>query len=241
MERLLPDHGPVDDLLADLSLPDHWLALGMVTSLDGATAVAGRSRALGSEGDLAAFRALRTLPDVVLVGLGTAVAEDYSATWPVRRAEARSRRDQPPLPRLALVTGSGEVPADLRALDDPARPPLVLTTSAGGAVARARCGERAEVVELPGEGAVDAVALRAALRERGLARVLCEGGPTLNHALVAAGVVDQLFVTVAPSLVGGGTGIVGPALPDGPVDLELVGLRHHAGELLSHYRVAAAG
>lgn len=241
MERLLPDPGDVDDLYDDLVLPAAWLALGMVTSLDGATAVDGSSRALGDDGDLAAFRALRTLPDVVVVGLGTAVAEDYRASWPVRRAEQRARRGQAPLPRLALVTGSGEVPADMQALDDPDRPPLVLTTAAGGAVARDRCGGRAEVVELPGEEHVDPRALRSSLRERGLHRVLCEGGPTLNHALVAAGVVDHVFVTVAPTLVGGGTGIVGPTLPGGPVELELAGLRHHAGELLCHYRVATAG
>lgn len=240
MRRLLPAPTPValDDAYAGLDPPARWVALGMVGSLDGATAVDGTSGALGGDGDLAAFRALRSLPDVVIVGLGTAVAEDYRPTWPVRHADARARRGQDPLPRLALVTGSGEVPTDLRTLDDPDRPPLVLTTTDGAEVARGRVGGRAEVVELPGDGNghVDAAAMLAALAERGLGRVLCEGGPSLNHALVAAGVVDEVFVTIAPTLVGGGTGIVGPSLPE-PVELVLHELRVHGSELVCRYRV----
>lgn len=241
MRRLLPTPAPVDldDPYADLDPPDRWVALGMVGSVDGATAVEGTSRALGGDGDLAAFRALRALADVVLVGLGTAVAEDYRPAWQARHVDARSHRGQPPLPRLALVTGSGEVPPDLRALTDPTRPPLVLTTARGAAVARERVGERAEVVEVAAlDGGVDPSALVAELERLELRRVLCEGGPTLNHAMIGAGVVDDLFVTIAPTLVGGGVGIVGDTLPGGPHDLELRELRVHGSELVCRYGLA---
>lgn len=240
MRRLLPTAMAVDlaDAYADLDPPSRWVALGMVGSLDGAVAVDGTSGALGGDGDRAAFRALRSLADVVLVGLGTARAESYRPTWEARHVAARASRGQPPLPRLALVTGSGRVPSDLRALDDPARPPLVITTSEGAAVAAPRVGDRAEVVAVAatGDGRVDAAAAVAALADRGLGRVVCEGGPTLNNAMLAAGVVDELFVTIAPTLVGGGTGIVGPALVDGPHDLLLQELRVHGSELVCRYR-----
>lgn len=242
MRRLLPTGRPVDlaDAYADLDPPPAWVAVGMVGSLDGAVAVDGTSGGLGGEGDRAAFRALRALADVVLVGLGTARDEGYRATWTPRHVAARAARGQPPLPRLALVTGSGRVPADLRALDDPARPPLVLTTAQGAVQARPRVGDRAEVVVVDGVDGVDArvdpVAVVAALGARSLGRVVCEGGPTLNHAMLTAGVVDELWVTIAPTLVGGGTGLVGPALPDGPHELVLHELRVHGSELVCRYR-----
>lgn len=240
MRRLLPTGLPVDlaDAYAGLDPPDHWVAIGMVGSLDGAVAVEGTSGGLGSDGDRAAFRALRALADVVLVGLGTARAEGYRPTWQARHVAARAARGQGPLPRLALVTGSGRVPPDLRALGDPARPPLVVTTAHGAAEAGPRVGDRAEVVVVEGtaEGRVDPVAVVAALRDRSLGRVVVEGGPTLNHAMLAAGVVDELWVTIAPTLVGGGQGIVGPALPGGPHELLLHELRVHGSELVCRYR-----
>lgn len=240
MRRLLPSGLSVDlaDAYAGLDPPARWVALGMVGSLDGAVAVDGTSGALGGDGDRAAFRALRSLADVVLVGLGTARAESYRPTWQARHVAARAARGQPPLPRLALVTGSGRVPTDLRALEDPDRPPLVITTPDGAAEATPRVDGRAEVVAVtPTEqGRVDPAAAIAALVDRGLGRVVCEGGPTLNNTLLHAGVVDELFVTVAPTLVGGGTGIVGPALADGPHRLVLHELRVHASELVCRYR-----
>lgn len=210
----------------------------MVSSVDGASTVAGTSGGLGASGDQAAFRALRALADVVLVGLGTAVAERYRATWSPRGAEARARRGQASLPRLALVTGSGRVPADLRTLDDPRRPPLVLTSTTGAEVAHKRVGDRAEVVALDADadGRVQPPAILDELAGRGLGRVVCEGGPTLNHTMVAAGVVDELFVTVAPVLVGGGPGLVDGRLASGPRPLVLQELRVHGSELVCRYR-----
>ena len=240
MRRLLPttDAVDLDDAYAGFEPPTHWVALGMVGSLDGAVTVGGTSGALGGGGDLAAFRALRALGDVVLVGLGTAIAEDYRPTWQPRQLSARAARGQEPLPRLALVTGSGEVPEDHRVLGDPDRPPLVITTTARADIARSRVRGRAEVVAVPtaADGRVDLQAAVAALADRGLMRVVCEGGPTLNNAMLAAGVVDELFVTVAPTLVGGGTGIVGPELPGGPHALTLLELRVHGSELVCRYR-----
>lgn len=240
MRRLLPSPALVDpaDAYAGLDPPDRWVAIGMVGSIDGAATVDGTSGSLGGHGDRAAFRALRSLADVIVVGLGTAVAERYRATWPPRGLDARSRRGQEALPRLALVTGSGRVPEQLRTLDDPDRPPLVLTTAEGAVVARDRVGDRAEVVALEAEapGRVGPGALIAALAERGLGRVVCEGGPTLTHALVAAGVVDDLFVTIAPVLVGGRPGLVGERLATGPRPLVLQELRVHGSELVCRYR-----
>lgn len=243
MRRLVPDNRTValDDAYADLVPPvSGWTAVGMVTSVDGAVAVDGVSGGLGAEGDRAAFRALRGLADVVVVGAGTARAEDYGPVVRVPDAAARARRGQAPTPRLALVTGSGRIDPGARVVADPDHPPLVLTTAEGATRIEDR-GVAAEVVVL-GEG--DRVAPDAALgalRERGLTRVVLEGGPTLNATWLAAGLVDELFVTVAPTLVGReGPGIAG-ATGAAPLDLVLHELRVHGSEVVLRYRVLGRG
>ncbi len=132
MRRVLPTGLGVDlaDAYAGLTLPDRpWLALGMVTSLDGAISVEGRSGALGGEGDKAAFRAVRALGDIVLVGATTVVTESYGATWPARHAARRTSNGQEPLPTLVIVSGSGSLPADARVFHGERRPVLLTTPS----------------------------------------------------------------------------------------------------------------
>ena len=79
----------------------------------------------------------------------------------------------------------------------------------------------------------------ADLRARGVVTLLCEGGPTLHGALHAAGLVDELFVTVAPLLTGDEaelTVIAGGRLPD-PVLLTLLSVGRHGSELFLRYAV----
>jgi riboflavin biosynthesis pyrimidine reductase len=89
------------------------------------------------------------------------------------------------------------------------------------------------------DGRIDAAAILADLAARGVGRVVCEGGPTLNHLLLAGGVVDELFLTLAPRLAGGRdplTLVAGPALAPGP-RLDLRSLYERAGELFLRYDV----
>jgi riboflavin biosynthesis pyrimidine reductase len=97
--------------------------------------------------------------------------------------------------------------------------------------------KRLIVVESGPDGRVDLAALLGSLREEGVRALLCEGGPTLHGALQAAGLVDELFLTVAPKLVGGKAPRIleGEALP-ATADLDLAWLLEHDGELFSRYR-----
>lgn len=241
MRRLLPTPAPASNLdaYADLAPPEgRWVVLGMVGSADGAATVDGRSGALGGEGDLAGFRALRALVDVVLVGAGTVRAEGYGPARP-RAVERRRARGQADAPTIAVVTGSGDLDPGTRLFRDPDARPLVLSTTAGAATARRRLGARAEVVEV-GDERVDLARALDLLAERDLSRVAVEGGPGLTGQLLQAGLVDELLLTLAPTLVGdAGPRIVGGAL-DTPVDLALHELRVHGSELLLRYRVLAA-
>jgi riboflavin biosynthesis pyrimidine reductase len=95
-------------------------------------------------------------------------------------------------------------------------PPIVVTVAEAPALERKKAADLADVI-IAGERDVDLAAALGALAERGYARVLAEGGPTLNGQLAAAGLLDELCLTVSPLLAGGGAKriLTGPALPSG--------------------------
>jgi riboflavin-specific deaminase-like protein len=215
-----------------------WVVTDMVASVDGGTAVAGRSGGLGSPGDKAVFRALRSIADVILVGAGTARAENYRAVTldePTRhRREARGQRA---VPRLALVSGRLDLDPRSAMFTDAAEAPLVFTTSRA-AEGSARFAGVAEVVAA-GDDAADLPTVMAELANRQVGIVLVEGGPTLNGQMVAAGLVDEWCLSVAPMLLAGESARVahGPA-PDAPVALRLHRLLEEDGYLFATYRAA---
>jgi riboflavin biosynthesis pyrimidine reductase len=100
-----------------------------------------------------------------------------------------------------------------------------------------KIGNRLIVVKSGPEGRADLPALLRSLREEGVRALLCEGGPTLHGSLQAEGLVDELFVTIAPKLSGGG---VPPRILEGELDeviaLELAWLLEEDGELFARYR-----
>lgn len=210
----------------DLTAP--WVRVGFVASADGAATVDGRSGGLGSPPDKRVFGMLRQLADVVLVGAGTVRAEDYrGARRPIRGT------DRPP--PIAVITGSADIDPESRLLTDTAVAPIVLTTEAAPAHRRAALAAAGADVALLDR--LTPAAVLAELGRRGLYRVLCEGGPRLNGDLVAADAVDELCLTVAPLLAGGGSG----RIVDGPGGvpiraMELVTALHEDGVLLLRYR-----
>jgi len=96
--------------------------------------------------------------------------------------------------------------------------------------------KRLVVVKSGEDGWVDLASLLRSLREEGVRAVMCEGGPTLHGSLQAEGLVDDLFLTIAPKLSGGeAPRIVERPLPE-VVGLELVWLLEEDGELFARYR-----
>lgn len=204
--------GPVgDDRLYELyAYPEHLdrcLVRGnAIISLDGGAATDGTSGGLGGPGDRRLFRVLRELADVIVVGAGTAHAENYSgAQMTVAQRGNRQRRGQSEVPPIALVTRSGRVDNDWPVLARTEVSPLVLTCDNAAAEASTRLGGAAEVIACSGDdpAEVDPAAVLTALAGRGLRQVLCEGGPTLMGTFVDHGLLDELCLTTAPMLVGG--------------------------------------
>jgi riboflavin-specific deaminase-like protein len=243
MRRLFPDGEDLalDELYAGLTLPPGSdrasVALGMVSSLDGAAALAGVTAELGGDADRVAFRRLRAACDAVLVGAGTVRDEDYG---PLRGSDDRQRdrraRGLAAVPRLVIVTGRLALEPGHRVFSDPGARPTVVTSRRAPQEAASRLAAVADVVRV-GDDAVDLDALLHHLAAEGVRRVLCEGGPSLNAALLAADLVDEVFLTVAPIALGGAAPRIATGRDDGAVRaFALVSLHEHASELLLRYR-----
>ncbi|MBW3577925.1 MAG: pyrimidine reductase family protein [Actinobacteria bacterium] len=243
MPRIHPDvhDETLDELYTELAFPPPatdrpYVYLDMVASVDGAATAQGRTGPLGGEADRVAFSRLREWCDVILVGASTVRIEDYGPPRPSDAARMRRRsRGLGPVPRLVVVTATLSLNPAARLFADPARQPLVLVPEDADPARRAALAEVAEVSGV-GHGRVDLVAALRALRASGVRYVLCEGGPTLNGELLAAGLVDELFLTISPRLVGSSAyRIVQGPLPGAPQPIELREVREHGGELLLRY------
>ncbi|MGH2630210.1 MAG: bifunctional diaminohydroxyphosphoribosylaminopyrimidine deaminase/5-amino-6-(5-phosphoribosylamino)uracil reductase RibD [Actinomycetota bacterium] len=177
-----------------------FVVLKMASSLDGKTAAAdGTSRWITSEAARADVQRLRAWADAIVVGAGTAIADDPSLT--VRDPELREAR--PPV--RVVVDSVGRVSAGLR-LFDASAPTLVATTDrASDPSVRAWTAAGAEVVVLDrdDDGRVSVAALVAELGKRDVQGALLEGGATLAWSAIRADQVDRVVAYIAPILVGG--------------------------------------
>jgi riboflavin biosynthesis pyrimidine reductase len=179
-----------------------YTLVNFIATADGRATLGGRSGPLGDDGDRAMFGGLREQADAVLVGTGTLRAERYGRI--LGRAERRGRRADrglSPEPIACVVTRSGDVPTDVPLFAEPDTRVVIFSPVAVDLTA---VEAQVTVVALdPGERALTA-ALRHLRTEYGVELLLCEGGPTLFGALLLEGVADELFLTVAPKLAGGG-------------------------------------
>lgn len=240
MRMILPQPGGELDLfgLAEAyAYPrERWLRANFVTSADGAAWVDGRSAGLSSAADMRLFGVLRVLADVVLVGAGTARIEEYKA--PRRRPSLAALREGRPLaPTIAVVSRS--LALDLSASLFTEAPPdartIVITCAVSDPGRRAAAAKVADVI-VAGEQSVDLGQALGALAGRGLGRVLSEGGPHLLGDLAVSGLLDELSLSLSPTLAGPGAGriIAGPLGPARPMVLKHV-LADDDGFLFTRY------
>jgi riboflavin biosynthesis pyrimidine reductase len=240
VQRLVPDPGPTsvpeqldayrpwDDPPADRP----HLALNFATTLDGRAAIDGRSGAIGSETDTAMLVGLRQRFDAVMIGAGTMRVERYGRI--IGDSAKRKRREELGLPGdpPVVIVGGLDLPWDAPLFTDGGGQVLLLTAEEGDPPVTAT---PVEVVRFP-DGRVDlAAALRRLRAEHGVRALLCEGGPHLHSQLQAAELADELFLTIAPKLVGAGSSILEGALPE-VAELELAWLLQEGSELFARYR-----
>lgn len=232
---------------ADRDLPTErpWVMLNMVAAVDGHTAVGGKSGGLGSDADREVFAALRSIPDVVLAGSSTVAVENYGPAVLSRPLQGmRLGRGQTVIPAVGVISASLRLDFATRlfaedaevAGDAPPPRPIVITSGDADPGRLAVAREHADVIVSGSGSRVDLAAALAMLGERGIRIALCEGGPHINQSLLEAGLVDEVALTVAPTLAGGdAASICGDAAVDAPVDLRLRHVLEAEGNLFLRY------
>jgi riboflavin-specific deaminase-like protein len=242
-ERLQPAGEPVEapDLLAAAGFADRapldrpYLFMNFVATLDGRAAFDGRTQALGSDADLDMLLSLRAAAEAILIGSGTLRAEGYARL--VKSEERRAARRGAGLaedPTAVLISRSLDLPWETAGLFKAPEQPVIVYTSSDADPPEVAAP--VEIVRLP--EATPSAAL-ADLRRRGVRALLSEGGPRLHRSLLAAGLVDELFLTMTPLLTGDElqpTIVAGGKLVD-PVSLDLVWLLRAGTEIFARYRV----
>jgi riboflavin-specific deaminase-like protein len=199
--------------VADRSMP--WLRVNFVSSIDGAATRSGLSGGLSSLADKRVFDVLRRLADAVMVGAGTVRSEGYGPMrLDARSARWREENGLPPHPVFVIVSGALRLDPASRVFTEAPVRPIVLTTTRAPRDSIDAMQRVADVV-VCGDDGIDPDVAQRALLERELRQVLCEGGPTLFGSLLAADAVDELCLTISPTLeAGDAPRIARGALPD---------------------------
>lgn len=241
--RLLPEPGVLTASEALESLhavrdagPDRpYTLVNFVSSVDGRAAYQSKSAPMSNPGDRAMFHGLREMADAVFAGTGTMGTERYGRMIrdPARRRR-RASRGLAPDPLACLITRSGNVPTDIPLFADEDSRVVVF---APHELEYPGVAAKVDTVVLdPGELTLTTM-LRRLRTDYDVRSLLCEGGPTVFGALLHEELVDELFLTVSPCLVGGG---MDPTITRGPelprlATLELRWVLEREGALFLRY------
>lgn len=237
----------VEEVYRDFTLPPPpaarpYVLLNFVQTIDGQTTLGARGAAgLGSAVDQRLMKRLRVFADALMHGATTVRRDNFPPVVPPDLEGERVARGLSAQPFGVVVSASGDLAPDNRYFSRPGT--VILTTDPHVDRLSALFGERAHVVGCGAPG-VDLRRGLAALRERIGARVLlCEGGSRLAYSLVAEGLLDEIFLTVAPKLGSDRDALrllEGPAFPpDALPRAELVHVLLDGSELFLRYRLPA--
>lgn len=219
LRQLIPQDTPVEipDLLAGLELEERagadrpYTIVNFIASADGRATFQARSAPLGDPVDREMFHGLREQAEAVMAGTHTVRIERYGRmTRDPERRERRLAAGRPAEPLACLVTRHGDVPIEAPIFSEPeARiavfgPPGLDLGSVEAQV---------EVVRIDPSELTLTTVLRRLRSDFGVRSLLCEGGPTLFGGLLHERLVDEMFLTLAPKLSGGGAE---PAITNGP-------------------------
>lgn len=245
MDRLLPDPGPtsvvaqLDGLdLASLAPPERpYVVTNFALTVDGRSTIGGRAGPIGTATDTDMLMELRASVDAVMIGAGTMRVERYGRMVPsAERRERRERRGLSHDPLAVLVSGTLDLPWETELFASGHGRVLIVTSSE-----RTPPPIRTPATVLNHSGRVNmAGALAYMRRELGVRTLLFEGGPRLHGEMLASDLVDELFVTFAPKLAGGGGLRLVEGMPERVRGMELVWLLQEEGELFARYRLRRA-
>ena len=216
-----------------------YVLINMVSSLDGKAAVEGAAGSIGSAIDRAVMRNLRAHADAVMIGASTLRAERLSLSVTQDLAQQRVSLGLKPQPLAVLITVSGDLPLENHLLDATSDNLLVFASPSTPSLSLKKISSLASV-----EISTGLYETLQVLKEQYAVDVLLvEGGSSLNHALVSEDLVDELFLTLSPKLLGGEanstpTIIEGPSLEE-TIHANLVSIHAASGDLFLRYALEA--
>jgi 5-amino-6-(5-phosphoribosylamino)uracil reductase len=250
VDRLWPEPAfdiELDEAMAGFSLPPApdgrpLVAINMVTTIDGRAQLRGSAEGLGSRADRRLMRLYRSAFDAVGSGSGTLLATGVWMRVGTDLGRQRVARGQPPDPTGVLIAGSRPPPTDAAWFDGDE--PRILVVGRTNPLADAPAGT--ELLRAPDERPVPAWVL-GRLAARGIRSLLLEGGPQLNASFLAAGLIDEVYWTVGPLLLGtDALPMVAPIAGGSPYESDprrgrLVSVIRHEDELFLRYRFTPDG
>ena len=240
-----PDPGSAYDRLEMAPHPgtSPFVYINMVSSVDGRIQIDGRAAGIGSRTDKRLMLGLRGQADCIVHGSATIQAEETFSVLPDDLVALRVARGQHPQPYWAFATASGHVNTESRYFRQESARPIAFVAQNTPLDRREVLSKSTKVV-IAGNDRPDPATMLVILRDRfGCARILVEGGPSLNAAMIRTDRVSDLFLTIAPLLIAGDgrTIMHGPSFPRIALPrMTLVSLFEHNSELFARYRFANA-
>jgi riboflavin biosynthesis pyrimidine reductase len=183
-----------------------WVRSNFVMSLDGSVqGPDGRSGSINTESDHYVFALQRALADAILVGANTVRFEGYRAVdlepW---QLEIREQEGLAPYPMLVIISASADLDPVIATAAEGVGGAVMIITTPDKSTDDLEPLRAAGITVLEAEGmALDLTQIVDQLAGSGFRRLLCEGGPRLHNDLHAAGIVDEVCLTLAPVVVGG--------------------------------------
>lgn len=238
-----PGHTSIQDLYHDVAFPlgkngRPYVAINVVSSVDGKATIGGRAGKVGSDLDHMLMRRIRAAVDMVLIGAGTLRTENVDFRLPPDLQQKRAAAGVTPALTAAVLSASGDLPLDRTFFQSREFQAVVFVPRSAPRQRVQRLEKHVRVLTV-GEKAVDLGRLMRVLsQDLGVKRLLVEGGPRVVHAFISAGLADELFLTISPKVVAGEevTIVEGPRPPgDGVSMLQLLSAFAYRGELFLRY------
>jgi 2,5-diamino-6-(ribosylamino)-4(3H)-pyrimidinone 5'-phosphate reductase len=211
-----------------------YVVVNMVSSIDGRATIGGKASHLGSDIDRQAMRKLRSKADAVMIGANTLRAEKLS----LGLDEFSSGRQ----PIAVIVTNTGDLPLDTNLITAKQQEVLVVTGQDTPDRFVNLLRESATVLQVsasPSGGANLEQTLEILRAEHEVELMLVEGGPSLNQSLISGNLADELFLTLAPKLLGGTSDLTILDIQAlAPIDAKLLSVHLAGSELFLRYSLS---
>lgn len=195
-----------------------------------------------SDADKVRLREIRTRSDAILVGAGTIIADNPTFTEHGIYKDERIQHGMPPQPIKVVVSGTGSVPETARMFQPNGAPSLVFTTKRIASNRFKTLVKVADAVHIVGDEEVDFPQIVEVLaRTYGVKNLLIEGGGQVNFAMFRAQLIDEVYLTLSPRIIGGrdvSTPVEGSGFNFADlIELELLEHQVVNNDIFLHYRV----